>query len=128
MSDRDVRLYCEDILDSGAAILAFVKGLELEEFLNDRKTCSAVIREFEIVGEAVGKLPEELKETRPDVEWQDIKDFRNLLSHEYFGVDLEIVWKIIEDDLPVLMDAIRDLMPATSASKHPEPNGSGEAK
>jgi uncharacterized protein with HEPN domain len=46
----------------------------------------------------VGKLPEELRATRPDVEWQDIKDFRNLLSHEYFGVDLEIVWKIIEDE------------------------------
>ena len=56
------------------------------------------------------KLPEELKRARPDVEWQDIKDFRNLLTHEYFGVDLEIVWRIIEDDLPLLMDAIRGIM------------------
>jgi uncharacterized protein with HEPN domain len=128
MSDRDVRLYCADILDSGAAILEFVENLTFEKFCTDRKTYSAVIREFEIIGEAVGKLPEELKGGRPDVEWQDIKDFRNLLSHEYFGVDLEIVWKIIEDDLPVLMDAIREIMPADSASKHPEPNGSGEAK
>jgi len=128
MSDRDVRLYCADILDSGAAILEFVKGLAFEEFCNDRKTYSAVIREFEIIGEAVGKLPEELKGSRPNVEWQDIKDFRNLLSHEYFGVDLEIVWKIIEDDLPVLMDAIREIMPTESDSKHPEPKGSGEAK
>jgi uncharacterized protein with HEPN domain len=128
MSDRDVRLYCADILDSGAAILEFVKGMAFEQFCNDRKTYSAVIREFEIIGEAVGKLPEELRVTRPDVEWQDIKDFRNLLSHEYFGVDLEIVWKIIEDDLPVLMDAIREIMPAESAPKHLEPKGSGEAK
>ena len=116
MSERDFRLYCEDILDSGAAILEFVKGLTFEEFCNDRKTYSAVIREFEIIGEAVGKLPEELKGKRPEVEWQDIKDFRNLLSHEYFGVDLEIVWKIIEDDLPVLMDAIREIMPTDSKS------------
>ena len=101
MSDRDVRLYCADVLDSGAAILEFVKGLTFEEFCSDRKTYSAVIREFETIGEAVGKLPEELKGSRSNVEWQDIKDFRNLLSHEYFGVDLEIVWKIIEDDLPV---------------------------
>ena len=128
MSDRDVRLYCADILDSGAAILEFVKDLTFEEFCTDRKTYSAVIREFEIIGEAVGKLPEELKGSHPDVEWQDIKDFRNLLSHEYFGVDLEIVWKIIEDDLPVLIDAIRGIMPAESASKHPGPRGSGEAK
>jgi len=112
MSERDLRLYCVDILDSGSAILEFVKGLSFEEFCNDRKTYSAVIREFEIVGEAVGKLPDELKQRRPGVEWQDIKDFRNLLIHEYFGVDLEIVWKIIQDDLVVLMDAVREILRA----------------
>jgi len=128
MSERDIRLYCADILDSGAAIIEFVKGLDFERFCNDRKTSSAVIREFEIIGQAVGKLPEELKQKRSDVEWQDIKDFRNLLTHEYFGVDLEIVWKIIEDDLPVLMTAIRELMPADNASTHPEPKDSRETK
>ena len=120
MSKRDLRLYCADILDSGSAIIEFVNGLSFEQFCNDRKTYSAVIREFEIIGEAVGKLPEALKRRRPDVEWQDIKDFRNLLTHEYFGVDLEIVWKIIEDDLPVLMDAIREIMSTESNSQHLE--------
>lgn len=110
MSERDPRLYCEDILESGSAILDFVKGLSFEDFCDDRKTYSAVIREFEIIGEAVGKVPESFRERRPDVDWQDIKDFRNLLSHEYFGVDLEIVWKIIEDDLPALMDAVREIV------------------
>ena len=61
MSDRDFRLYCADVLDSGAAILEFVKDLTFEEFCADRKTYSAVIREFEIIGEAVGKLPGGLK-------------------------------------------------------------------
>lgn len=110
MSKRDFRLYCTDILDSGSAILEFVKGLSFEEFCSDRKTYSAVIREFEIIGEAVGKLPDKLKQRHPDIEWQDIKDFRNLLIHEYFGIDLEIVWKIIQDDLPVLMDAVREIV------------------
>ena len=110
MSERDPRLYCEDILESGSAILDFVKGLSFDDFCDDRKTYSAVIREFEIIGEAVGKLPESFREKRLDVEWQDIKDFRNLLSHEYFGVDLEIVWSIIEDDLPVLMDAVKEIV------------------
>ncbi len=110
MSERDPRLYCEDILESGSAILDFVEGLSFEDFCDDRKTYSAVIREFEIIGEAVGKLPESFRERRPDVEWQDIKEFRNLLSHEYFGVDLEIVWKIIEDDLLALMDAVMELI------------------
>jgi uncharacterized protein with HEPN domain len=110
MSERYFRLYCTDILDSGSAIIEYVKDLTYEGFHADRKTYSAVIREFEIIGEAVGKLPEELKRRRPDIEWQDIKDFRNLLSHEYFGVDLEIVWKIIKDDLPLLMDAVNGFL------------------
>jgi uncharacterized protein with HEPN domain len=125
MSERDFRLYCTDILDSGAAILEFVKDLSFVEFRGDRKTSSAVIREFEVIGEAVGKLPETLKERRPDVEWQDIKDFRNLLAHEYFGVDLEIVWKIIEEDLPILMDAIREIMRTESNSRQ---SGFGESE
>ncbi len=85
MSERDSRLYLSDILDSGTAIQKFVKDLSFEKFCNDRKTYSAVIREFEIIGEAVGKLTDELQREYPDVEWQDIKDFRNLLIHEYFN-------------------------------------------
>ena len=110
MSERDSRLYCDDILDSGNAILEYVEGLSFDDFCSDRKTYSAVIREFEIIGEAVGKLPESLKKRRDDVEWQDIKDFRNLLTHEYFGVDLEIVWNIIMDDLSALIDAVSELI------------------
>jgi len=90
--------------------LEFVKGLPFEEFCNERKTYSAVIREFEIIGEAVGKLIDELKRKHPHIEWQDIRDFRNLLIHEYFGVDPEIVWNIIQDDLPILMDAVREIL------------------
>ena len=110
MSERDFRLYSADILDSGSAILEFVKGLSFEEFNRDRKTYSAVIREFEIIGEAAGKLPDNLKQKHPDIEWQDIKDFRNLLMHEYFGIDLEIVWKIVRDDLPGLMAAVKEIV------------------
>ena len=110
MSERNFRLYSEDILDSGHAIIEYVKDLSFDEFRKDRKTYSAVIREFEIIGEAVAKLPDDWKRRRADIEWQDIKDFRNLLTHEYFGVDLEIVWKIIKDDLPTLMDAIKSLL------------------
>jgi len=109
MPERDFTLYLKDILDSSNAITGFVKGISFEEFCNDRKTYSAVIREFEIIGEAAGKLPDELKLKCPDVDWQDIKDFRNLLIHEYFGVDFEIVWKIVQDDLPVLTSAVKKI-------------------
>ena len=68
---------------------------------------SAVIREFEIIGEAVSKLPEHIKTGNPDIHWQDIKDFRNILVHEYFGVDLEIVWNVVKDDLLILYETLK---------------------
>ena len=75
MSERDFRLYIADILDSANAIIKFVADMSCEEFYSDRKTSSAVIREFEIIGEAAGKLPDALKQRRPDGEWQDMNDF-----------------------------------------------------
>lgn len=113
MPERDIQLYLADILDSSNAVTEYVAGITFEDFGNERKTYSEVIREFEIIGEAVGKLPDELKQRRSDVEWQDIKDFRNLLIHEYFGVDLEIVWKVIQEDLPGLMEAVKEFMGET---------------
>ena len=108
MSDiRDIKLYIQDIIDSCDSIIEYVSGMDFDAFSNDRKTFSAVIREFEIIGEAVGKLPDSIKLEYPDVEWQDIKDFRNLLIHEYFGIDLEIVWNIIKDNLPELLETVK---------------------
>lgn len=110
MSKRDFLLYCSDILDSGNAILEYIGYMSFEEFCKDRKTYSAVIREFEIIGEAVVKIPEEIKQKYNKIEWQDIKEFRNILIHEYFGVDLEIVWNAIQDDLPYLLDAVNEIL------------------
>jgi uncharacterized protein with HEPN domain len=110
MSERPQLLYCQDILESGTAIQSYVQGLTREAFVHDRMRYSAVIREFEIIGEAVGKLSEKLKGGYPEIPWQDVKDFRNLLAHEYFGVDLEIVWNTIRDDLPMLLDAVQKIV------------------
>ena len=107
MSERPQLLYCQDIIESGTAIQSYVQGMTCDTFVQDRMRYSAVIREFEIIGEAVGKLSAALKDGYPDIPWQDIKDFRNLLAHEYFGVDLEIVWNTIHNDLPMLMDAVQ---------------------
>lgn len=110
MSERDPRLYLYDILDSGKAILEYTQGLSYEQFANDRKTVSATLREFEIIGEAIGKLPVSLKKQHPEIYWQDIKDFRNLLIHEYFGVDIEIVWNIVKQDLPSLVEVVSKII------------------
>lgn len=105
MPERNCRLYLSDILDSGEAILSYVDNIDFEHFCKDRMRFTAVIREFEVIGEAVGKLPEELKTQYPEVPWREIKDFRNILIHEYFGVDLRIVWNAVKQDLPVLLTA-----------------------
>ncbi|HPX61687.1 MAG TPA: DUF86 domain-containing protein [Deltaproteobacteria bacterium] len=117
MSDRHSLLYLQDILDSGAAILQYADGISYESFCGERMRYTAVIREFEIIGEAVSKLDMDLKQLDPTVPWQDIKDFRNLLIHEYFGVDLEIVWNTIHNDLPGLLDAVSKLLHKLNQAK-----------
>ncbi len=81
-----------------------------EDFINDRKTYSATIRELEIIGEAVSKLSDELKEQYPNVLWQQIKSFRNKLVHEYFGIDSVIVWDVVKNELPMLKSQIVDIL------------------
>ena len=106
MSNRDVRLFINDIRESVEAILDYVDKMDIDAFAKDRKTYSAVIREFEIIGEATKHLPEDLLQKYNRVAWRDIKDFRNILIHEYFGVDFDIVWNTIQTDLPFLKAVI----------------------
>ena len=107
MSKRSDSLYVRDIKEAIDAIFSYTRDITLDDFQIDRMRYSAVIREFELIGEAVSNLSDNVKENYPHIAWQDIKDFRNLLIHEYFGVDLEIVWNIIRSDLPPLYEAIK---------------------
>lgn len=116
MSDRNYTLYLQDIVESGTAIQYYVQHIDYEQFSSERMRYAAVIREFEIIGEAVSKLPESIKSQAPDTSWQDIKDFRNLLAHEYFGVDLQIVWTAIIEDLPNLLTAVKQLLNAKAVN------------
>ena len=106
MSKRSDALYVRDIKEAIEAIFAYTRGVVYDDFKLDRMRCSAVIREFEIIGEAVANLTDGVKDKYPHIIWQDIKDFRNLLIHEYFGVDMEIVWNVIQSDLPQLYETI----------------------
>jgi uncharacterized protein with HEPN domain len=110
MSDRSYLLYLTDIQDSGRAIQSYVEKLDFDAFSGDRMRYAAVIREFEVIGEAVGKLPENLKAQYQDAPWRDIKDFRNILIHEYFGVDLRIVWNAAHQDLQLLLAATSHML------------------
>ncbi len=106
MSERNFLLYLNDILESITAIESYLVGLSRHEAADDRKTWSATIRELEIIGEAAAKLPQEIKSAHPEVNWRVLKDFRNVLAHQYFGVNVDIVWDIVQNKLPVLKGQI----------------------
>ena len=99
MSKREQLLLLNDILDAGNKILKFSKGMNFQIFLNDEKTQDACIRNFEIMGEAAKRISEETKSGNPEIEWKKLSNYRNLLIHEYFGVNLEIIWDVIENEL-----------------------------
>lgn len=111
MSKRGAQLYLDDILSSIAAIEEFTKKMTFEDFQNDRKTVDAVVRNLEIIGEAASNIPQELKNNYPTIPWRDMISMRNKIMHEYFGVDTEIMWKTIQEDLPSLKTKIESLPP-----------------
>ena len=104
---RDVRLYAADIVDAIVAIQGYVSGLDFETFAADRKTLDAVVRNLEVIGEAAGKLDEQARSAMPEIEWRKITALRNILAHEYFGVNKEIVWDVVTNHLSALSDACR---------------------
>jgi len=99
---RDTRLYLKDILDAIKAIESFVEGMDFETFKQDDKASSAVIRKFEIIGEATKNIPEDIRRRYPDIPWKEMTGFRDKLIHFYFGIKYEIVWDTIRLRLPEL--------------------------
>ena len=109
---RDSRVYLEDILDAIGAIREYTIGFSREQFGGDRRTVDAVLRNLEVIGEAVKQLPVDVRRANPEIEWQKIAGFRDVLIHGYFGVDLDIVWDVVVHKLPTLEDQIRELLKA----------------
>jgi uncharacterized protein with HEPN domain len=99
-----MHLYVEDALEAIEAVESYIDRLSFEDFREDRKTYSATIREYIVIGEAIAHTMEELEEKRPNFPWRIIKDFRNVIVHEYFGVDAEMVWDISTNELTALKE------------------------
>ena len=107
---RDYKVYLEDILEAASKIRQFTAGLTLSEFSRDAKTLDAVVRNLEIIGEAVKHLPDEVRARSQGVDWKKIAGLRDILIHEYFGVNIEVIWDIVQQKLPQLEQTARDLL------------------
>jgi len=109
MSDRDIHLLLLDIDTAISRILEYTDGMGFEDYESDYKTKDAVERNFEIIGEASSRIPAEFKKEHNDIEWRILKDFRNFIIHEYFGVDNQMVWNTIQYRIPELKVSISEL-------------------
>ena len=98
------------ILDSIQEIEKYTQNISLDDFLKNDMMQNACIRLLEVIGEASRSISDDLKLQFPEIEWREIVDLRNLLLHEYFGVDLNIVWSIIQFDLPPLKSKIQNVL------------------
>lgn len=107
---RNVSLYLRDIYDNILRIEAFIQGMAFETFKSDEKTSFAVIHCLEIIGEAAKNIPDNIRDLYSQIPWRDIMTMRNKIAHEYFGVDLEIVWLVIQDDLPAIKPLVEEMM------------------
>src|SRR5438067_137493 len=109
MSKRDDIILLEDIIESIENIKDYTEAMTLQMFLADRKTKDAVARNFEIMGEAVARMNSEFKNTHIQINWLILKDFRNILIHSYEIIDYSVVWSIIKNKLPGVLEETKDL-------------------
>lgn len=106
MPKREYFLYIDDIYSSCNKILAYTKNYNFSKFKKDLKTIDAVVRNLEIIGEAVKALPVKFREIHKNIPWKEIAGMRDKIAHEYFGIDEEILWTTVKDDMPALLKEI----------------------
>lgn len=117
MSKRSSVLLLQDILESADKIFNYTKGLNFEEFISDEKSMDAVVRNFEIIGEAANKLPGDFKRKYREINWDTIRGFRNRIVHDYFGINYKIVWNIKENFLPELTGKVKLILEREKTSE-----------
>jgi uncharacterized protein with HEPN domain len=104
------REHLEDIHEAAQKAIAFVQGMDYQTFVADAKSIFAVVRALEIVGEAAKRIPHSFRDRHPEVPWRSMAGIRDKLIHDYVNVNLEVVWKTVHEDLPLLQERVRRLL------------------
>ena len=107
---RSPRLWLEDILEAAELLERYIAGLSFDEFCDDVEKQDAVARRLDIIGQAVEELPNELRERHTSVKWREIAGARDIVAHEYFRVDLDLVWGMVTKDVPHLAEQVRGIL------------------
>ena len=110
MPHRITDLRISDIIEAIQQILEYVEGMTFDQFAEDRKTIDAVVRNFIVIGEAASHLPDDFIEQYPELPWREMRDMRNLVVHEYFGVDNLIIWDTVKVNLPPVLPLFKQLL------------------
>ena len=110
MPPRHWRLRVTDILECAATSEEYTRNLDYAAFAQDSRTVKAVVRDLTVIGEAAASIPEWLTDRHPEVPWADMRDMRNVVVHQYFGVDLRIVWDTVRINLPPLVEPLKSLL------------------
>ena len=110
MKDRPYGLYASDMLESMARIERYVKGLSYNEFVRSEIVIDAVIRNLEVMGEAAKNVPDEVKDAHPEIPWKRIVGLRNIVIHDYLGIDLENIWRIATKNIPEVRPLVARLL------------------
>lgn len=114
---RDYALFVKDVLDAMESIEEFIGDMTLEQLKADEKTSSAVIRKFEIIGEATKSIPGKIKDKYKDIQWKSMAGMRDRLIHAYFGIDYNLVWSAIKTEIPNLKPKIKKLLSCLEQEK-----------
>ncbi|PNU19708.1 DUF86 domain-containing protein [Geothermobacter hydrogeniphilus] len=107
---REVTDYLIDILQCLEEIEEFTTGFDFQTFSSDRKTINAVLRSLEVMGEAAKHIPEAIRQVSPEIPWKSMAGLRDVLIHDYMGVDLRTVWNVVQDRLPGLPPLLKKLI------------------
>jgi len=107
---REYEDYLRDMLENAEKALLFIQGMDYDGFCVDDKAVYAVIRAFEIIGEAARQIPESVRQANPEIPWREIAAMRNKLTHEYFGVNTKVIWRTVHEDLPIIIPLLKKML------------------